>query len=203
MYELIWNYRHWRGFLNIRPRNYDEAYFDKYAGYAHTEMGRLITKHRIDFVNKYHTGELIDIGIGSGHFVETRPNTMGYDINPKGVEWLKEHGKYADPYSHRFEAYSFFDSFEHIKEPEILLNFMRTGSKVFVSIPIFNDSAHAIRSKHFRPDEHYWYFTGLGFVKYMAQHGFVCFDIDDFETRLGREDIMSFAFIKMGQKNGN
>ena len=73
---------------------------------------------------------------------------------------------------------------------------MNYGTKLFVSIPVFKDMPHVLRSKHFRPDEHYWYFTGLGFVLYMLRHGFHLIAVDDFETRIGREDIMSFAFIK-------
>jgi hypothetical protein len=193
---LEWDNKMWCGYLDIIPREYDAAYFDKYAGYEDTSLGKMITKARIEFVNAIHKGEVLDIGIGSGHFVSNRSRTYGYDVNPKGVAWLKERGLYRDPQEGWFPAYSFFDSFEHIKDPSPLLRAMSIGAKVFISIPIFNDMAHILRSKHFRPDEHYWYFTGLGFVKYMGLHDFRLLDVDDFESRLGREDIKSFAFVK-------
>lgn len=196
MPELAWKSRQWLGFLDIIPREYDAGYFDKYVGYEQTDIGKLITHQRIEFVNAIHDGDLLDIGIGSGHFVASRPKTYGFDINPKGVEWLKERGIFRDPSTDHFPAYSFFDSFEHIKDPSPMLDSMQSGTLLFISIPIFNDSDHVKRSKHFRPDEHYWYFTALGFIKYMARHRFSLIDVDDFETRLGREDIKTFAFIK-------
>jgi hypothetical protein len=194
--ELAWSSRQWSGYLEVVPCAYDEAYFDKYVGYEHTDIGKLITHDRIEFVNKIHEGDLLDVGIGSGHFVSSRPNTYGFDINPKGVEWLKARDLFRDPTKDSLPAYSFFDSFEHIKDPSPMLDSMRSGAFVFVSIPIFKDSDHVLRSKHFRPDEHYWYFTSHGFINYMMRHRFKLIAIDDFETRLGREDIMSFAFVK-------
>lgn len=196
MPELKWTKRRWMGFLDIIPRAYDEGYFDKYVHYKQTDTGKLITFSRIEFVNKHHEGDLLDIGIGSGHFVESRPNTYGFDINPKGIAWLMERGIFRDPEGHAFQAYSFFDSFEHIKDPSPILDSMKSGTRLFISIPIFKDQEHVLRSKHFRPDEHYWYFTAIGFIQYMLKHRFTLLDVDDFETRLGREDIISFAFIK-------
>jgi hypothetical protein len=196
MHELKWNEREGYGYLHITPRDYDAEYFDKYVGYQNTEMGKRITQARIDFVAKHYDGPVIDIGIGSGHFVASRPGTYGYDVNPKGIEWLQNRGLYIDPLTAAFYGYTFFDSFEHIKDPSYLLASICEGAKVFISIPIFKDMPHVLRSKHFRPDEHYWYFTGLGFVLYMLRHGFHLIAADDFETRIGREDITSFAFIK-------
>lgn len=195
MPALEWKNRQWMGFLEISPRAYDSGYFDKYVQYEHTDTGKLITHARIEFVNKHHEGDLLDIGIGSGHFVKSRPRTYGFDINPKGVAWLKERGLFRDP-DGGFLAYSFFDSFEHIRDPSPMLDSMRSGTLLFISIPIFNDEEHVKKSKHFRPDEHYWYFTAIGFLKYMLKHRFTLIDADDFETRIGREDIMTFAFIK-------
>lgn len=196
MHELKWYYRQWYGFLDLIPRVYDAGYFDKYVGYENTNMGKQITQARMRFVASFYDGPLLDVGIGSGHFVASRQNTFGYDINPKGIAWLKERGLYRDLGDCKFPAYSFFDSFEHIKDPVPMLEAMDAGTMLFISIPIFDDACHVMRSKHFRPDEHYWYFTGIGFVKFMAQQGFSVLDIDDFETQLGREDIKSFAFIK-------
>jgi hypothetical protein len=123
-------------------------------------------------------------------------DTFGYDINPKAVEMLKKIGRYADIKNSVFPAYSFFDSFEHIKDHADLLRGMDKDTKVFISIPIFKDVNHILRSKHFRADEHYWYFTVQGLVRYMIDYGFACLDIDNFEKQAGREDIWSFVFIK-------
>ncbi len=195
--QLTWDINKQYGFLDIIPRKYDEAYFNKYEQYANTELGKQITESRISFVNRNHTGKLLDVGVGCGAFVKERINTFGYDINESAINELKRIGRYIDIYDRVFPAYSFFDSFEHIKDPSFLLRNMYPKTKVFISIPIFRDIRHALQSKHFRIDEHYWYFTTQGLIRYMLDHSFICIDIDNFETRLGREDILSFAFERI------
>lgn len=195
--HLQWYVNEEHGFLDIVPREYDEAYFEKYVGYEKTARGQAITQARVDFVDRFHSGALLDIGIGSGHFVSSRNETFGFDVNPAGVAWLKERGLFRDPMDAVFPAYSFWDSFEHIKTPQALLDHMPKGTKIFMSIPVFDDPGHVLRSKHFRPDEHYWYFTVAGLIKFMALRSFACLDIDRFEIDLGREDIRSFVFQKI------
>jgi len=194
--NLLWDVNKQFGFLDIIPREYDEEYFKKYEQYAKTELGRQLTEGRIAFIDRHYTGKLLDVGVGCGQFVKARENTFGYDINKAAIEELKKIDKYINLYDSVFPAYSFFDSFEHIKDLSSLLNAMPSKTKLFISIPIFNDMAHVLRSKHFRPDEHYWYFTTQGLIKCMLDYGFICIDIDNFEIRAGREDIWSFAFEK-------
>lgn len=189
---LRWNCDH--GFFPVLQSGvYDESYFQKYVGYAGTEMGKAILKGRLEFVSAvippYVT--LVDVGIGCGQFVESRPNTRGYDVNPAGVKWLQEKKRFHD-IAYEAPAMSFWDSLEHIENPRTVLD--KCTSVVFVSVPIFRDRAHALGSKHFRPDEHYWYWTEKGFVRYMAEAGFRLIERSDFETVLGREDILSFSF---------
>ena len=194
--KFIWDVYKEEGFLKITPRNYDVEYFHKYEEYEKTPMGTRLTEERINFVDKWHTGKLLDIGVGSGQFLKARGNTYGYDINPVGIKMLKDIGKYADWKDSVFPAYSFFDSFEHIKDHMTMLNTMCPGTLIFISIPIFRNVQHIFDSKHFRPDEHYWYFTTQGLLRYMVNYGFACLDIDNFEIRAGREDIWSFVFEK-------
>jgi hypothetical protein len=195
--ELRWDVNKQYGFLDIQPRDYDEAYFNKYQKYAETEMGKKLNDHRLDFVARNYLGNLLDVGVGSLQFVLSRDHTFGFDVNPVAIQRLTDLHVYADPREIKFAAYSFFDSFEHIKDPSPMLDGMESGVIVFMSIPSFKDVNHVLRSKHFRPDEHFWYFTPQGLIRFMLDHGFVCIDIDNFEIRVGREDIMSFAFKKL------
>jgi hypothetical protein len=194
--ELRWDINKEHGFLDILPREYDDAYFCKYLQYSDTPIGKQLLEYRINFINKWHSGRLLDVGVGSGQIVRTRENTFGYDINSIAICMLKGMGKYADINDSVFPAYSFFDSFEHIKDHSTLLNLMHPGTKIFMSIPIFRNISHALSSRHFRPEEHYWYFTTQGLLRYMVDYGFCCLDVDNFEIRSGREDILSFVFEK-------
>ncbi len=195
---LIWHGDH--GTLSSFPGlgAYDDAYFDKYVGYANTQLGRLLNKARVDLVvdNTNPVLDVVcDIGVGCGQFVLSQVNFVGYDINPKAVEWLKEQRLFLDPYKSCVPVLTFWDSFEHIENPAVLLE--RCTRKVFMSIPIFKDKDHVLRSKHFRPDEHHWYFSELGLLNYMSRAGFEMVCMSDIESHLGREDILTFVFKRL------
>ena len=51
-------------------------------------------------------------------------------------------------------------------------------------------------SKHYRPNEHYYYFTSYGLINYMKDSDFDLIKLDDFETKAGREEILTFVFVK-------
>ena len=193
--DLVWLPRAGIGYYPVEnsAAHYDEAYFQKYVGYAQTELGRALTAARIAMVARhYGDGPLIDIGIGCGQFVDAWPGALGYDVNPAALRWLIDRELYADPYVTAFDVATFWDSLEHIAEPAPLLANVRAWA--FVSLPIFRNAAHVRASRHFRPDEHYWYFTEPGLLACMASVGFECVERSDIETQLGREDIVSFAF---------
>lgn len=153
---------------------------------------------RVDFVAQHYQGSLIDVGIGSGAFLDLRRRsrpmrpTFGYDVNPAGIEWLQHRRLFADPYAAPFEAASMWDVLEHVPDyPTLLANVQQW---LFLSLPIFADAGHVLRSKHFKPGEHCWYFTRGGLVFAMQACGFTLVSESTVETELGREDIGTFAF---------
>lgn len=189
------------GFYPISKNGvYDKPYFEKYVAYSKTPMGLALTQARIDLVERHVASALItDVGIGCGQFVEARGrNTSGYDVNLEGIRWLLDRGLWSDPYCYDLENVTCWDSLEHMRRPWQLLECVR--SHVFLSIPIFADIEHLGRSKHFRPDEHYWYFTRDGLVRWMASQGFELLEENRMEEQLGREDIGTFVFKKSGQR---
>src|SRR5262245_55278885 len=62
---------------------YDQDYFDSFDRNACTELGRALMQARYNFVEQHYRGTLIDVGIGSGAFIELRQDrrrpTYGYD----------------------------------------------------------------------------------------------------------------------------
>jgi hypothetical protein len=90
------------------------------------------------------------------------------------------------------DAVSLWDVLEHIPDFQPLLANVREW--LFLSLPIFRDAAHVLASKHFKPDEHCWYFTRDGLVVAMNLCGFALVSESIVETELGREDIGTFAF---------
>lgn len=192
------------GYLPIEKPKTD--YFDEYRERDGTDMGRALTNFRIEFVKKHAGGSfLVDVGIGGGAFVEGRTwsmrgikniqKTLGYDVDPKAVSWLIMAGKYYPLYNRLPDPQpdlSFWDSLEHLSNPSLAIGKARKW--VFISIPTFRDCNHVLESKHYKEHEHRWYFTRHGLIRYMQEQGFICAEETDEETKLGREDIWTFAF---------
>ncbi|MCT6589198.1 class I SAM-dependent methyltransferase [Pantoea dispersa] len=178
-----------------QERPYDARYFQRYQQMAETETGRQLTVSRIELIARHYHGPVLDVGIGAGQFVSMRPFTSGYDVNPAGVEWLKEKGLYVDLYSTVSPAISMWDVLEHIDDPEAAV--ARAGEIVFVSIPIFRDSADILQSHHFRKDEHIWYFTDEGLRNWFRTQGFQCVEHNRMECELGRQGIGTYAFRRI------
>lgn len=197
--QLVW--LPWRGigFYPVRESPYDGAYFRKYQEYAETVMGRRILGARVGLVRKHlQPGEtLLDVGIGCGAFVEAM-GCRGFDVNPAGVVWLKDRRCWGDPREVPVDALTFWDSLEHIYEPEAMLANARR--LVFLTLPIVPGDGPPPRDwKHLRRDEHVWYFTADGLIDWMAEQGFGCIEANNTESYLGREDVWTYVFERRKQ----
>lgn len=194
---LKWNEELGIGFLNP-PENvndvYDENYWERYRKLRDTEIGKNLTQCRIDIANKFKVKPILtlDVGIGNGDFVD-KFGCYGYDVNPEAIKYLKSTRAYIDPYSEscKWQCITFWDVIEHIEDAEELLN---KTDMVILSTPIYNNLKHTLKSKHFRPEEHLWYFTIGGMINYMNNFGFDCKYYSTIESKLGRESIGSFVF---------
>lgn len=177
--------------------SYDGDYFNKCLGYEDTAIGDTLNACRNALVQRhYGDGWLVDIGIGSGAFIKSRPKTLGTDINPVALEWLHSVNLLASGFSN-YKAFTLWDVIEHMPDPSKVLNQMPVDSMAFFSIPVFRDLHRIKESKHYRPGEHLHYWTRSGFVHFMLRHGFYLLEMNDDETLAGREGIASFAFVKV------
>jgi len=156
---------------------------------------------RVAFVDKVWGLDLLDYGIGSGAFIERRNQfgrrTYGYDINAAGIAWLKARMLWLNVPIHNepIRAMSLWDVLEHIDDFPAVLD--KVSDWLFLSLPIFRDADHVLRSKHYRKDEHFWYFTRRGLINVMADLGFELIIESDMEIKAGREDIGAFAFKRV------
>lgn len=178
---------------------YDQAYFDTYAHRRGSEIAVKLNKGRVAFSHRY-CNTLLDFGIGSGEFIEHCTAKMyGFDINPVAVDLLKKKGMYVDPYVSQpddIEGWTMWDTLEHVPEPQNTFMHVRSWQYLFISLPIFDNILSIRQSKHYKPNEHYYYFTSDGFVRFMDDSGFQLIAVDDFETMAGRESIYTYAFRK-------
>lgn len=157
-------------------------------------MGKQLTYSRVGFVRKYTDLDILDIGIGGGAFVEAA-DCYGYDVNEKAVSWLLSCKRFRTPYSSGVDVATFWDSLEHIRNIDgLLLNIKKF---VFISIPIFDSVEHVLKSKHYKPGEHLWYYSHDGLINFMASQGFELLECNKMESDLGREGINSYAFKRV------
>ena len=194
--EFIWLPEKGWGYFNVVANVYNQKYFDQFQAYEGLERTEKLNKARVELVDRFlptRNHMLVDVGIGSGTFIKTRGgNTLGYDVNPAGIKWLKEQTKFMDVYEGVAPAISCWDSFEHIHDSTKLLQ--RVVRFAFICLPIFKDCEDVLKSKHFKKAEHVYYFTEKGIISYMQEHDFNCVLSSNFETDLGRENIQSFVF---------
>jgi hypothetical protein len=172
---------------------YDDAYFDKCAGYEGAPIADAINAARIGLVARHYAGRLCDVGIGSGEFITKRgAGTYGFDVNPRAVEWLKARALYVG--LRGFAAYTFWDVLEHVETPAEYLDEVSLHGFMFLSLPVFADMRLIRASRHYRPGEHLYYFTNSGIIAFMNAHGFMLLESNDDETQAGRDSIRSYAF---------
>lgn len=177
---------------------YGDAYFNNYVQLEGKEIAKKINDGRVSLVNKYVGSDavVLDVGIGSGEFIKSRPNTVGYDVNPKAMAWLADNQLLAGPMN-MYSAFSFWDVLEHIPSPhESYFKRFPNGCYLFTCLPVFDDLSRVRKSRHYKPGEHLYYWTTPGFIAWMAEYRFRLLEVQNFETDAGRDSISSFAFIR-------
>lgn len=212
--NLQWAYLHdiyyQQQVINLVP--YDQNYFNKYVTYENTPISRKLLRFRSKLVVKYCGKQpVLDIGIGSGSFVRYHKakKVYGFDICETAIDWLKKKNAYTNPWIETrpdIKGYCFWDSFEHIVQPSVVLSNVPAGTHVFISIPIIPDDSQIVgledlamwmyQWKHFRPNEHVHYWTSSGLKRYMKNIGFSFITHKKDEVDIGRQDIGSFVFVK-------
>lgn len=197
---LSWDKEKELGFYPVKDTWYDDSYFWASIRNSKSKIADELNKFRVEIVNKYVKGKVLDFGCGCGQFIKYRGNCLGFDICPKSITELRKKKTYLDFWNgglkeHKIEAVTMFDVLEHIRNPELVLSQIPCRY-VFISIPVFRSKEHALKSRHFKPREHYWYFTQKSIRGLMDNNGFALVESRDDEIKIGREDIYTYVFRK-------
>lgn len=186
--------------------DYHKHLTDKYETPEQKTMNNTINKIRTSILNDYCGMEsVLDYGAGTGNFIKYHTINgycfmYGYELIPKTIEWLKKENMYIDPYKDipdYIKGITMWDVLEHLPEHDTLFNNIKTGTYLFVSIPIFDDLDYVKKSKHYIPNEHLWYFSELGFIQYMEKYNFRFINCNHDEHDAGRDDIETFVLKKI------
>lgn len=203
--QLIWFPAKGYGFCPVPPAPdlYGDDYFEEYQRRAATPVGKGIAEFRVDLVDRYWNGKVLDVGIGCGAFIEARNRrmeawrnrTVGYDVNPRGIDWLKRRSLWMDwNEQENIEAITLWDVLEHLPDPHELLD--KVAGFAFVTIPIFESADHALRSRHWKPGEHLFYFTRKGFYGWAEGYGFEIYEETWMESCLFKRDSVASFVLK-------
>lgn len=190
---FVWSDQKGYGFHTRPAMLYTGDYFGHYQKLDNTKMGMLLTRARLELVDRYtRLTANVDIGIGGGRFVQ-ESGGYGFDVCEAAVKWLGKN--FVDPYKQKVSSVTCWDSLEHIPEPEKLL--AQVKDWLFVSLPVCDTQAEWLQSRHFKPAEHIHYWSAQGLIAWCAEQGFECVEMNRVESDLGREGIMSFAFKRV------
>lgn len=195
--NLIWFPELEIGFYPVPDDSiYDASYFSNYLSYEGSPIEKKLNGSRVALVDKYLSGDdlVLDVGIGSGAFIKSRAaNTVGTDINPHGVQWLRQTGKLFDENEHAPVAITFWDVFEHLLDASYFLDVL-CPEYIFISAPVYSSAESILSSKHYKKNEHRWYWTSQGLIRLMERAGYKCLEQNDMEVHAGRDSIGSFVF---------
>lgn len=183
---------------------YDDSYLYKFVAYDR-ETARAVNAGRVAMLSRHltHGASVLDVGAGDGEFVRAaraaRFNAKGYEVIPAAANALKLAGLY-DNQPRGYDAVTLWDVLEHMEDPAPwLASISRPSAMLFVSLPIFEDLRHIRESRHYRPGEHFYYFTDQGFVSWIELYGFTLVERSWHEIEAGRESIGAFAFRLAGR----
>jgi 2-polyprenyl-3-methyl-5-hydroxy-6-metoxy-1,4-benzoquinol methylase len=187
-----------------KPIKYNVKYYHKLNNYRKDPIKHdRINQARVELVNEYipRWKKVLDFGCGNGDFMTAVNKThiliYGYDVMPDAIKNLKSEKAYLNPYQDDIRGISgvcMWDVLEHLSEPKEILEIIPKGAYLFMSIPIFETLHDIKKSHHYRPNEHFWYFTHNGILAYMDM--FKLLEYNDIETDLGREGIRTYVFRK-------
>ena len=185
---------------NPQEFEYSKEYWDKYIAYEKNEVSTPLNNFRKSITQKY-AYNIMDVGIGSGLFIKTvsARKKFGYDINRYAIQWLKAANIYHDPFKNDnsiINGWTFWDSIEHMENPSDIISVIPHQAVLIFSLPIFDKIEKVQMSKHYRPNEHLYYFTTNGFIKFLEDSDCTVIEIRTDETKIGRENILTFVARK-------
>lgn len=178
---------------------YDGAYYEHYCGLEGSPIATALNDARLAMLARHMPApaRVLDVGVGSGAFLRAARGAgyeaKGRDVNPHAIKMLEERRWLAQE-GEDFDAVTFWDSLEHIEEPEEALKSAQRGAVVLVAVPLFKDLRKVRESKHYKPGEHLYYWTRDGFLAWMEAWGFRLLEESSHEVKAGRESIGAFAF---------
>jgi 2-polyprenyl-3-methyl-5-hydroxy-6-metoxy-1,4-benzoquinol methylase len=192
---------------------YDEAYKDKYIAHWESETNGPIQECRWNLVKHFKSsGNLIDIGCGTGSFLRAAPKNFtvcGCDVNPHCVDYCNKNGIKATHTScpierKEYDFVTMFDVIEHNPDLEIVSkvkSMLKDDGFFIFCTPNFKPSLleNIEGWRHYRPaGEHVFCFSEKSVMTIAKRFDMEVIDInfEESKIRLPERNIATYVLQK-------
>ena len=144
------------------------------------------------FEPERHTNKLLDVGCGSGMFLE-EARTRGWDVSgteygegpralarSRGLHVVRAPVTDQTFVANSFDVVTAFEVFEHVRDPRheatVITEVLRPGGLLYCTTPNFNSLSRRVlgpRWSIIEYPEHLWYFTASTICQWLRRFGFV------------------------------
>jgi hypothetical protein len=172
---------------NAVPIKYEYTYNEKYDKYGikNDQLSFLRLGYILGVLEK-KPQNILDIGYGNGAFLKacnkTIQKTYGYDISPYPVP--KNTERINTIFDLEFECVTLFDCLEHW---ENIYELKKIKSKyIIISVPELHNFTEKefLGWRHYRQNEHIWYFTKYGLANFMKKIGYKLINSSNIEDTI-------------------
>lgn len=184
------------GFVFAKKIPTEKELQDHYSGYnRHRSVSQFTIKKYnellFEFVKYKQTGKILDVGCGSGFFMETAIaygwDCHGTEYSIEAIEFLKAKGHivYQEPLQvsknlyESFDVITSFEVIEHLAQPKehliTIYNLLRPGGLLYITTPNFNGVSRYILKEKWSVisyPEHLNYYTPESLNKMLMKAGF-------------------------------
>lgn len=164
--------------IKIKPFKYGGDYAAAYDKRPAIEMSWVRIAHLFRFLR---SGRVLDIGYGNGEFIrqslKAGYQAFGYDTHKDKTDL-----PVVKSIEGRWDAVTFFDSWEHIEDISFI-DELDAGLFVVTvpNLPSLADEDFVLNWKHYKPNEHLHYFTRDSVLRFLSRHGYILLDVSDIE----------------------
>jgi len=184
--------------LNSVPIQYDNAYVGQ-AAFSHKSTANLRVGYILEHIPASELISVLDFGSGQGHFVKNMNSvipTSAYDLAnlPELEDFYIQ-----NPYQYNFSLVTFFDSLEHCYDIGWVISNIK-ARYICISVPWCHSYSEYWMTKwrHFKPNEHLWYFTEKSLLTFMDRMGYNCLYRGNIEDCLRKPQYIDLPNILTG-----
>ena len=166
--------------------HYDITYYDNLLR-AYSATARQISDIRWEFISSLRPKTVLDYGCGVGWFRAFKPD--GVEVDTFDIGPFTQTGIRREAY----DVVCFYDVLEHIPDWDTIRPVIEKATYVAGTVPILVNGQVLSSWKHYKPGEHFYYWSEEGFEEAMNEVGLEKIE-HGWPECPPRKDILSFKY---------